>query len=376
MNHFVELLNTPSKDLRADLEDIVKPTSLSKRLPLPQEALYPPISGSRARQRWFWLLTRILRHVRQPLPAAFENPLKLRKVLGGSVAYPRTYDAVLDYSEKPPTNSFPCLTLVPLRLAHRLHALCREAKVSVGAGLFALVGIVMMEMHALREPDIALEHRKPFIAGFPLNPRPFFNHTSAPDSLMLAFGDNVLLPFLPTDLDLNGRIRLLARQAHRQLALYQKRSKAKADEAGVTYMGSRGAGRLLANQYIGSIERADSLLPPHLRTGVKPQGGYPTSPNLSGSTCGVSSVGRRENLIKSGIYDLGDETKDFVADFRNLDMNVRPRDSEFLVGIGGSDHGIYVCCSIDGNTFDPALVEEWSTRLKTILESDSSMAKL
>ncbi|KAI7724282.1 hypothetical protein KC322_g61 [Hortaea werneckii] len=53
--------------------DFIKSREIEQHLPLPQEALYPPISGSKAKQRWFWAITRILRHVRKPLQAGFAN---------------------------------------------------------------------------------------------------------------------------------------------------------------------------------------------------------------------------------------------------------------------------------------------------------------
>ena len=264
------------------------------------------------------------------------------------------------------------------KATQRLHRICREAGASVGAGCFALAALIVMEMHERREPNLALKERKPFVSGFPLNPRAFFDHTVEPDSLMLAFCDGISLPFLPADLDLEGRLRLLIRQAHRQLAAFQKRADPKQGVTELQYMGSRGGGRILQMQYLMGVERMDLRKPEHMRTGINPQGAYPARPNASQQTCGVSSVGRREHMIRQGMYNLNDETKDFVADYRNVTATVRPRDDEFLVGIGGSDDGLWVNATIDGNSMDPELVEQWRYRFETILEDDgaNALAKL
>ena len=83
-------------------------------------------------------------------------------------------------------------------------------------------------------------------------------------------------------------------------------------------------------------------------------------------------------MIRQGMYDLDDYTKDFVADYRNITATVRPRDDEFLVGIGGADDGLWVNATIDGNAMDPELVEQWKIRFETILEDGEAnpMAKL
>lgn len=372
---FVHFLNRSVTELRAALLEMIGPEKILSRLPLPQEALYPPVTGSKARQRWFWLLTRILRHVRKPLPAGFVNPLRRLTPRIEAVPLSPSYARLLDYSKTPPLNCFPCFAKVSIRNTERLHRICREAKASVGAGCFALAALTMMEMYELREPDIPLAERKPFISGFPLNPRAFFNHHNEPDSLMLAFCDGILLPFLPSSLDLDGRLRLLARQAHRQLAVYQKRVNPAQDGVGMQYMSSRGAGRLLAIQYLGSLERMDMKLSEHLRQGMNPQGAFPARPNHTEQTCGVSSVGRRENMISQGMYDVNDRSKDFVADYRNAYANVRPRDGEFLVGVGGSNDGLWVNASVDGNSMDPGLVEQWRERFEKVLDSGNDAKK-
>ena len=226
----------------------------------------------------------------------------------------------------------------------------------------------MMEMYEQREPNVPFAERQPFTSGFPLNPRAFYNHTVDPDSLMLAFSDGISLPFLSPNLDLDARLRLLIRQAHRQLAAYQKHLKN--NDAELQYMGSRGAGRMLATQYVGSIERLEAKIPEQFRRHLDPQGQYPMRPNKGFQTCGVSSVGRRENVIRQGMYDLNDDSKDFVADYRKIYATVRPREDEFLIGVGGDEYGLWVDGTIDGNAMDPALVEKWRIRVETILEQD------
>jgi hypothetical protein len=365
--NFIGLLNKTESQLQDVLRTLLQVDGIRARLPLPQEALYPPISGSRARQRWFWLLTRILRHVRTPLQAGFAIPLQ-RQQVPSAVSFSPTYRAVLDYTRVPPLNSISSFIELPPKHTRRLHRLCREAKASIGAGCFVLAALVMMEMYERLEPDTPVEERKPFISGFPLNPRAFFNHKVEPDSCMLAFSDGITLPFLSSDLPLDGRIRLLVRQAHRQLAAFQKREQPAGTSESLQYMGSRGAGRVLANQYIGSIERADTQLPEELRSGLDPQGAYLPRPNMTRQTCGVSSVGRRDAWIKQGVYDVNDTQQDFVADYRAMYSCVRAREGEFLVGIGGSDEGLWVNASIDASAIDTALIAAWKDRMEHILD--------
>ena len=378
MRDFVHLLNKTPRQLHDQLQSLLDPGSAKARLPLPQEALYPQISGSQARQRWIWLLARILRYVRKPLQAGFVNPLQRREPLPAVPLSPN-YAAVLDYSRVPPLNGVPCNVSIDPRGTRRLHRLCREANASVGAGCFALAALVMMEMYERLMPDISLMERKPFITGFPLNPRAFFNHHVDPDSCMLAFSDGISLPFLPSELDLDARLRLLTRQAHRQLGAYQKRTRPAGSEAELQYMSSRGAGRVLTNQYIGSIERADMQLPEHLRSGINPQGAYPARPNMSRQTCGVSSVGRRDAVIKAGMYDVHDderlsEQEGLVADYRTINAGVRPRDGEFLVGVGGSDDGLWINVSADASNIDLALMEVWKQRMEHVLDDERVVA--
>lgn len=117
-----------------------------------------------------------------------------------------------------------------------------------------MVGVCMMEMYEKQSPEIPLHDRKVFIPGFPLNPRAFFGLNSEPDSMMLAFSDGIALPFLSARLSVAGRLKLLARQAQRQLSVYQKRlsnvaaAAAGEKDAKKQFLTSRGAGLVLANQ--------------------------------------------------------------------------------------------------------------------------------
>lgn len=377
LRSFTQLLNLSLPFLRNSLTSLLQPTNLLSRLPQAQEALYPPIPGSRAKQRWFWLLTRILRHVRSPLPAAFANPLRRTTTRSTAIPLSPVYAPVLNYARPTQLNTFPCTAKTSAAATKRLHSICRSAGTSIGAGCFALAATIQMEFYERRSPDIPLNARKPFITGFPLNPRAFFNHHVDPDSLMLGFSDGILLPFLPSYIPVEGRIRLLARRAHRQLATFQKRAGTLLDTAGFEYMSSRGAGRLLPVHYIFSIERWQAKFPPShaAPSSLDPQAAYPMRPNTTGQTCGVSSVGSKVSVLKRGMYDLGgrsgDGSKDFMADFRSSHASVRPRDDEFLVGVGGDDEStIGMNASVDANAIDPVLAGEFCRRFESILETD------
>lgn len=367
MKDFVHLLNKSVEELRNDVREALQPTAFKQRLPLAQEALYPSISGNRARKRWYWLLTRILRHVRKPLPAGFPNPIRRKGHIPAPQAPHPKYASVLDYSKVPPNNTVALHAKISRRYTKRLHRLCREAKVSIGSGLFALAAILMMEAYELQEPGIPLSDRLPFINGFPVNPRPFFQQHVEPESLMLAFNNGIMLPFLSRDLGLDGRIRLLAKQVHRQISAYQKRKRPKDTLDELQYMGNYGAGRILAFQYLSSMERIDDALPSHLRVGVNTHGAFAPRRNATPSCCNISSVGRIDGLIKQGMYDVNQEGKDFIADFRTLNMTVRARPGEFLVGSGGTDVDLWAGCSVDSTSMDPEWMRWWRNRFETIL---------
>lgn len=372
MRSFVHLLNKPLQELHAALRADIAPEALLARLPLPQESLYPHITGSRAKQRWFWVLTRILRHIRKPHQAGFPNPLRREAAIKPS-PLPPTYASVLDYTRLPPLNTIPVFAKASLPATTRLNKICRSASVSVGAGCFALAALLMMEFYERREPSVPLSERKPFITGFPLNPRPFL-HTPVPaESLMLAFSDGIELPFLPSSLSLETRLKLLAKRAQKQLAVYQKRERLSTEAERFYYMGSRGPGRMLQTQYVSSLERANDKIPLELRDGSSksPQGEYPMRPNATVQTCGVSSVGRRDALIGPGMYDVNaplGEGREFVADFKDIQAAVRVRDGEFLIGVGGAEDGLWLAVSADATNLDPVLMGEWRARLEGIFE--------
>ncbi|KAK0961433.1 hypothetical protein LTS01_020359 [Friedmanniomyces endolithicus] len=322
MRDFVHHLNRTPQQLKERLQTLLEPDEVKSRLPLPQEALYPPIPGSRARQRWFWLLTRILRHVRTPLLAGFENPLQRRNSLPPTPLYP-AYAKALDYSRLPPLNTITCPVAIKQHPTRHLHRLCREVKASIGAGCFALSALVMMEMYEQLQPNTPLEERKPFASGFPLNPRAFFNHHVDPDSFAVR-------------------------------AAYSQTNTSPVSSA------------------------QTSNYPKHCEQGVNPQGAYAMKPNLSRQTCGVSSVGNRSSVIHSTMYDIQDEARmaeqeGFIADFQAIHAAVRAREGEFLVGIGGSDEGLWADVSIDASSTDMRLVELWKERMESVLDEEVSV---
>ncbi|KAI4717400.1 hypothetical protein E4T48_06375 [Aureobasidium sp. EXF-10727] len=378
LSHFVKLLNTPLAILEDAVSSLSSQASIRSRLPLPQEDLYPRISGSTAKRRWFWLLTLVLRHVKKPMPAAFPNPLRRQTPLKEAIAMSPTYGSYLDYNVRPPLNTFTCMAKVSQPATKRLHRWCREAGTSIGAGAFVLVAMVMMSLHEDLHPDET--NRRPFIGSFPINPRPFFKHHEAPNSMMLAFSDGVVLPFLPSSLDLEARFKVLVRQAHRQLALYQKRAKS-GEHDSLAYMGSRGAGRVIAMNYVGAMERLRSKLPEELRDSLgnhSPQGDLTAAQNGSMATCGVSSVGR--SGWRQGEFNVDGELEEgedaFVADYRSSKQNVRARDGEFLVGVWGDDDGIAANVSYNGNAIDEEMVREWQHRMENLLVERTVTAKL
>lgn len=369
---FMRLLNKSSADLEGSITSLI--STLHQRLPVAQEDLYRPVAGTLVRERWFWVITLVLRHVQQAMPAAFPNPLRFPSgPRAATVPESRTFEHVLDYSRPPALNSGTITAVVGRDGTRRLHRLCRQAGCSIGAGSFVFVAIVMMEIYEQRFPDVPLEERRPFIGSFPINPRQFYNHTGEPDSLMLAFSDGIVLPFLPSDLDLDGRIRLLVRSAQRQLLRYQKR-KNTAGHA-VQYMGARGAGRLVPMNYLDILERANSRLPEDMRIELDYLRDLPKQANPTMATCGVSSVGRSNPHLQPGQYNLARRLgqDDIVADIRGqaLKMSVRPRDGEFLVGVSGTDDSIRATVSYDACAIDPDWARRFEDRVEALLETAS-----
>ncbi|KAJ9610635.1 hypothetical protein H2200_005412 [Cladophialophora chaetospira] len=369
MASFIHLLNLSRQQLESETEALCSSTPLT-RFPPAQEALYPLIKGSEARQRWSWLLSRILRHTRRSNPAAFQNPLRRTDHLSRAAALNPKFPGVLDYSRLPPQNTFPLTAVLSPASTRRISRICRDAKISVGSGCFALVAIVMMLFEEKRNPQIPLHERLPFVGSFPINPRPFLSGeptTGKEDSLMLAFSDGITLPFLSSDLSLKGRIRLLGKMAHRQLRQYQKRPRSKEEQI---QMGSRSPTQLIPLLYLNTMEYLERKSQPERKRGWNIQGAYPAAVSPTMSTCGVSSVGARGSVLRKGMYDTSTELPehvDVVADFRGQDSRVRAREGEFLVGVIGDDV-LRFGVSYDGCAIDPALAEQWKDVMERILE--------
>ncbi|KAF2498375.1 hypothetical protein BU16DRAFT_456396 [Lophium mytilinum] len=368
MSHLIRILNAPMGDLERDLGFFQSSENISSRLPPSQEDLYPPVAGSLARQRWFWAIMRILRHVKRTLPPTFVNPLRRSEARTAAAALPKVFDKVFDYSPEriPPLNSFQCLANLSPGASKRFIQLVRETKASIGAGCFALVALAMMEIEESRNPDIPLTERRPFVASFPLSPRAFFNYTVPSDSCMLAFSGGLVLPFLSSDLDVERRFKFAVRQAHRQLSIYQKRLRK--SEVVSPYSPAR----LIAENYLMTLERQEEKLPLHRKTGMAdPQGGYPANIKLFGATCGVSSVGPIAHLLKPGVYTVGgsESGKEFAADFRDVRVGVRARDNEFLIGSLTDANGVCFAASYDGNAIDESAARTWKKKMEYLLES-------
>jgi hypothetical protein len=228
----------------------------------------------------------------------------------------------------------------------------------------------MMLFEERRNPNIPAHERRPYVGSFPVNPRPFLDGTPTTgkeDSLMLAFSDGIALPFLPSDLDFEGRFRLLGKQAHRQLRQYQKRPRNTTEQI---HLGTRSPNQLLPMLYLSTLERLEGKSAEDRKRGWNIQGGYPVKVGASLSTCGVSSVGSRASIIGPGRYDVSrlPHQGDLVADFRGLDTTVRARDGEFLVGAVGDGELLRFGVSYDGCAIDPILANEWKHVIETILE--------
>lgn len=368
-NSFIDLLNLPQEKLLSYATRLLS-QSLIDRLPPAQETLYPKPSGNVARQRWSWLLSRIIRHVRQAPPASFQNPLRRETPLTKAQAFPSKYSAILDYSSVPPLYGYVVHADLGRSSVRRLAQLCRSSGISLGSGGFVIVAMVMMKFEEQRHPGIPLEQRLPFVGSFPVNPRPFLSGkptTGKEDSLMLAFSEGITLPFLPSELDFEKRFRLLGRLAHRQLRQYQKRKRSIQDEL---ELGSKGSKFFLPGLYLSTLERLEGKRRPEQKRGWNIQGEYPAKVGPTLATCGVSSVGDRSGLIRPGKYDVSklDEGVDLVADFRNQQSAVRPRDGEFLVGSAGDKDSLGFGVSYDGCAIDPEKAQEWRYAIESLLE--------
>ncbi|KAI0407984.1 hypothetical protein F4802DRAFT_496502 [Xylaria palmicola] len=370
MADFVRIVNLPTGEIRQRVETAIRPDSIRARLPPAQEDLYTPVAPTKARTRWYWAITIVLRHVRKDMRAAFPNPLRRAAPLSEAKPFPPKYLTALDYSETPPLNTFFHRLQLSPAASRRLYRLCREANASVGAGGFVLVAMVMMALHESKYPDEAEAARRPFVGSFPLNPRPFFGVGGFLEGVMLAFSrDGVVLPFLPSRLDLEGRFRLLVRQASRQLAGYQKRERPRSRAEAAAYMGLNGAGRLVASNYIDGVERLREILPPDQRDRLpSPQGEYGVPvPGVLGSTCGVSSIGRVD--WSAARFDLdADPGEGVIASVEHLHSGVRVRDNEFLVATWSEDGVITAGVSFDGNMIDESQAHGWAEKMKSLLE--------
>ncbi|KAF2869261.1 hypothetical protein BDV95DRAFT_576925 [Massariosphaeria phaeospora] len=370
-SHFLRILNTPGPEIERDIANFMTKESLATRAPPAQEDLYPSVTGNKARERWFWAIVRVLRHVKKPLPPTFMNPIRREERLIEAISLEPKFSKLFDYSEemRPPMSSGHCIASLSQTASTRLVELCRSIKVSVGAGCFALVGISMMEIEEQRHPNIPDSERQPFTASFPVNPRAFFGFTTPADSCMLAFSDGIVMSLLPSSLPIESRFKLIARQANRQLRIYQKRFKAAETNMSLE---TDFPARLLASGYLLQIERVEAKLPADRKTKLKPQGSLPASKSPFGATCGVSSMGSNAAFFKPGTYDFNDIStvpgKDFVADFRSIELGVRARDNEFLVGSSSDSNGILSFgVSYDLNAISSEAAAGWARKIEGLL---------
>jgi hypothetical protein len=367
-NHFIRILNTPLPLILEEIKTSIQVEQMRARLPSAQEDLYTKVAGNKARQRWFWAIMRVLRHVQKTMPPTFTNPLRREKRLEKAMTLPQTYASVFDYSEAshPPMSSGHIVASLSPTASARLISLCREANLSIGAGCFALVGLSMMAMHASKSPSTTFQSA--FGASFPLNPRAFFSTPVEADSCMLAFSEGILMPFVPSSLPIEKRFILVAKHANTGLRVYQKRLK-----DGSQILGSfdkYSSQRLLATGYLAQIERVDAKLPEEKRSGVSAQGQLKPRIAQYGATCGVSSVGSLKAYFRPGEHDINDiQGKDFVADYRGLKMGVRARENEFLIGSSTDANGIVgFSVSYDMNAISQEAAQKWAETISGLLE--------
>ncbi|KAH6638147.1 hypothetical protein C7974DRAFT_306893 [Boeremia exigua] len=370
---FVRLLNLPVGAIEDEIRASLEPGVVEARLPPAQEDLYPRIGGNRARQRWIWAILRVLRHVKSAPPPTFENPLyrqeRLEKARPLQPKYPQLFS--YESADMPPMSTGHINATLSPSASARVISLCRAAKLSIGAGCFALAGLAMMDIHALRYPSLSASEIPAMTASFPLNPRAFFTNPPPTDSCMLAFSDGVAMPFTPSSLPIEKRFRLAAKTANRELKAYQKRLKT-SDKGEISAgLDKHAPGRLLATGYLAMLERVESKIPPHRQLGVgNPQGELQANGGYS-ATCGVSSVGSLKGFLAPGDYDLHNKSKDFVADYRGLRMGVRARENEFLIGSSTDSEGrVGFGVSYDMNAIDPEAAEMWAKTITGLLEKD------
>lgn len=270
------------------------------------------------------------------------------------------YANVLDYSLTPPNRTFVGFVRLGPETTSEVVRLCKEARASVGSGLFALVALSMMALEEEWSPSIPIEDRLAYVASFPLNVRPFLKYDKSPDSIMLGFSDGLSLPFLPSHLPAEGRFRLLARQAHRQLKMYQKGVRSAKEDA---RLGSRSPAQVIPIGYLSQVERYQARMG---NAGPPPQGELSVPASRTGATNGISSVGNRSAIIRRGKYALDGSTP-FAADFRELACAPRARDGEFLCAAQGDGDVLNFHVACDGNTVDEGKFEAWRHKMETML---------
>ncbi|KAB8346103.1 hypothetical protein FH972_023151 [Carpinus fangiana] len=388
MASFTNLLNL-SLDVRSSWRAFLDPDTFCSRLPKAQEDLYPKVHiTNQARQRWYWLVARILRHIHHPTPRSFINPLARPTGTINAHPMPPTFAKMLNYerSRTPPLNSFVDGVSLSAAIFARLRRICKELGVSIGAGAFTLVGMSMM---GLREqfplPQDADKHLTdlPFVGSFPINARSFFNYAGPPESLMLAFSEGIVLPFLPSSLPAEARFRLLVRQADRQLGLYQKGIRA---GNGAKLLGALSPSQIVPGNYLAHIERAEIELKEDTQQRRKlagwrtPQGMYEVKQRNGIATCGVSSVGNRDALLRSMEKQGGGEGQSqeigWKVELVDFLAAVRVRDGEFLVNSYGDDKGLHFSVSYDGCTLDEKKLGAWRKIIGGLLDPDSLYHRL
>jgi hypothetical protein len=372
-SHFIRTLNTSLLIIKEDIRNAIQAEKIRGKLPPAQEDLYPKITGNRARERWFWAIMRVLRHVKRSMEPTFDNPLFGEKRLEGAIELPATYGTVFDYSaeRRPPMSSGHVTATLSPAASAKLISICRDINVSIGAGCFALAGLSMMSIHESKSSGSSSTSQPAFGASFPLNPRAFFDTQPQADSCMLAFSEGIIMPFLPSTLPVEGRFRLIAKHANRELRVYQKRLKEKS--TGLGSFDIHSPARLLATGYLAQIERVDAKLPEERRSGFTPQGELKPSTGQYGATCGVSSVGSLKAFFRPGEYDLKNmEGEDFVADYRGLKMGVRARDNEFLVGSSTDAKGcVGFGVSYDESAISQEVAQKWAETISGLLEPNN-----
>jgi hypothetical protein len=374
----IRLLNAPVSAIEAEITSSLDVDTFKLNLPPAQEDLYPKIAGNRARQRWIWAIIRVLRHVKHTLPPTFTNPLYRSERLGEPRPLKPTYAKVFAYegAHMPPLSTGHIAARLSSAASSRLITLCRDAKLSIGAGCFALAGLAMMHIHAQRYPDLAPEARPAMTASFPLNPRAFFTPQPPAESCMLSFSDGIVMPFPPSHLSLEDRFRLTARCANRELRQYQKRLQiTPTGRAGKVSAGldKHSPARLLATGYVAQIERVQAKLPSKQKSRFETPQGSLTAAAGTIATCGVSSVGSLKGYFRAGEYNLN-AAKDFVVDYRGLRMGVRAREGEFLVGSSTDAEGrVGFGVSYDASAIEAESAEMWARTINGLLEREARL---